>query len=349
MPVKITSEEWGIVDGKAVQLFTMVNRQGMEVRITNYGGTITYLAVPDKNGRSENVALAFESLEGYLQQNNPSFGCLVGRYANRIGNASFTLNAKKYTLAANNNGNSLHGGLKGFDKVVWDVTAKETGNGGGLQLSYLSKDGEEGFPGNLAVKVTYLLTEENALHIIYNAETDADTPVNFTNHTYFNLSAGKERTILEHELQLNANHYTVVDDTLIPTGSIMPVKGTALDFTNPKTIKADLGKVAPGYDHNFVLGNPEGKLQHIGDLYHRLSGRKMEVHTTQPGVQLYTANFLDGTLQHTYQGQVYDKQAGLCLETQHYPDAPNRPEFPDTILKPGDKFYQETVYKFIIQ
>lgn len=346
MSVKINRASWGTADEKEVLLYTLVNARGMEVDITNYGGTITSIRVADKNGIRENVVLAFDRLEGYLQKNNPSFGCLVGRYANRIANASFSLNGKKYTLAANNNGNSLHGGLKGYDKVVWDAEIKETPTGEVLQLTYFSNDGEEGFPGNLTVWVTYTLTDDNALHIIYEASTDADTPVNFTNHAYFNLSGGKDDTILEHELQLEATHYTAVDDRLIPTGAISPVAATPLDFTVAKKIGLDVEKAAPGYDHNYVLQNEEATLQYIGYLYHPASGRKMEVATTQPGIQLYTANFLDGTLQFTYQGRMYNKHAGVCLETQHYPDSPNQTGFPNTILKPGDRFYQETVYRF---
>ncbi|MBX3240214.1 MAG: galactose mutarotase [Chitinophagaceae bacterium] len=349
MGTKIFSEKWGSADGKEVFLFTLVNDNGVITKITNYGGAVTNISVPDRNGVLENVVLAFDSLPGYLQRGNPCFGCLVGRYANRIANAAFTLNGKQYLLAANNNGNSLHGGIKGFDKVVWDAEITQDPAGQDLKLQYYSRDGEEGFPGNLAVTVVYRLSSDNALHILYEASTDADTPVNLTNHTYFNLSGGKDADILNHELQLNAPYYTEVDERLIPTGNILPVKGTALDFTGAKKLGLDIEKVAPGYDHNFVLENNGNTLKHIGYLYHAASGRKMEVATTQPGVQLYTANFLNGSLQHTWKERAYNKYAGLCLETQHFPDSPNQPVFPNTILKPGELFHQETVYRFPVQ
>ncbi|MGN6493443.1 MAG: aldose epimerase family protein [Agriterribacter sp.] len=347
MPEFLPAEKWGVVDGKDVYQYTLSNAAGMIVKIINYGGTITDLWVPDRNGATDNVVLAFDSLPGYLQGGNPCFGCLVGRFANRIANASFVLDGKRYPLAPNNNGNTLHGGIKGFDKVVWD--AKPLPEQNSLQLTYVSKDGEEGYPGTLKVQVTYTLTDDNGLAIKYNAVTNAATPVNLTNHAYFNLSGGADATILEHELTLTATHYTVANEKLIPTGEIAPVKGTALDFTAVKKVGKDIENVAPGYDHNFVLNNPDGKLQHIGYLYHAGTGRKMEVLTTQPGVQLYTGNFLNGALQHTFRERIYDQYAGLCLETQHYPDSPNQPSFPSTILRPGEEFWQETVYRFSVK
>ncbi|MBX2923145.1 MAG: galactose mutarotase [Chitinophagaceae bacterium] len=347
MPENIPAEKWGMVDGKDVYQYTLSSPGGTVVKIINYGGIITGIWMPDRGGVSDNVVLAFDSLPGYLQGGNPCFGCLVGRFANRIAHGSFTLDGRQYRLAPNNNGNTLHGGIKGFDKVVWD--AKPLPGQNSLQLTYISKDGEEGFPGNLTVEVVYTLTNDNALEIKYDAVTDAPTPVNLTNHAYFNLSGGKDATVLEHELMLKATHYTVADEKLIPTGEIAPVKGTALDFTALKKVGKDIKKVAPGYDHNFVLNNPHGKLQEIGYLYHAGTGRMMEVYTTQPGVQLYTGNFLNGSLQHTFRERIYDRYAGLCLETQHYPDSPNQPAFPSTILRPGEKFHHETVYKFSVR
>jgi aldose 1-epimerase len=297
---------------------------------------------PDKNGKMGNVVLGYDSLAGYLQIGNPYFGCLVGRYANRIANAKFTLDGKEYPLAANNNGNTLHGGLKGFDKVIWTVKSV---NDSSLSLSYLSKDGEEGYPANLTANVIYSLMPDNGLKIEYSATTDKATPVNLTNHCYFNLSAGTDSTILDHELMLNADKYTPVNDKLIPTGKIDPVKGGPMDFTTTKKIGRDISQVAGGYDHNWVL-NEMGKSFSVASLFHAPSGRYMEVWTTEPGIQFYSGNFLDGTLKNTRGGAKYIKHAGLCLETQHFPDSPNQPSFPNTILKPGETYTQTTVYKF---
>lgn len=337
---------FGQADGQEVLQYTLKNANGMEVKILNYGGTITDIITPDKQGEKGNVVLSYDSLSGYQQKGQPYFGALVGRYANRIANAKFKLDGKEYTLAPNNNGNTLHGGLKGFDKVVW--TATPAGDSS-LQLVYNSKDGEEGYPGNLQATVVYTLTPDNALQITYKATTDKPTPVNLTNHTYFNLSAGKDSTILGHELSLKASRYTPVNDKLIPTGKLDPVKGTPMDFTTAKKIGADIGKVKGGYDHNFVLDKPEGVLETVATLYDPTSGRYMEVATTQPGIQFYTGNFLDGTLTNTRNGQKYVQNAALCLETQHFPDSPNQPSFPNVILKPGDTFSQTTVYKFSVK
>lgn len=344
MDVKIATEKWGVVDGKEVFQFTLANKNGVEVKVINYGGAITCIKAPDRNKVFENVTLAFDSLEGYLQKGNPCFGCLVGRFANRIGKGKFTVDGKTYTLALNNNGNTLHGGLKGYDKVVWDAKALPEKNA--LTLLYNSKDGEEGFPGNVKITVEYKLTDDNALVIEYYAVTDMATPINLTNHTYFNLSGGADADILDHELTLKATCYTEADDTLIPTGKLIPVKGTALDFTAVKKVGKDINQVQPGYDHNFVLDNENGALQKIGTLYHKKSGRVMHVATTQPGVQLYTGNFLDGSLTHTPGGIKYNRYAGLCLETQHYPDSPNKPDFPTSILRPGQQFHHITTYTF---
>ncbi|MFT3702050.1 MAG: aldose epimerase family protein [Agriterribacter sp.] len=347
MAAIIPAEKWGMVDGKEVIQYTLSNKNGVEVKIINYGGAVTSITTPDRHNVFKNVVLAFDSLEGYLQKNNPCFACLVGRYANRIGKGKFTVDGKTYALALNNNGNTLHGGLKGYDKVVWD--AKPLPENNGLRLSYTSRDGEEGFPGTLKVNVEYRLTDDNALVIEYHAVTDAATPVNLTNHAYFNLSGGEDASILDHELTLTATGYTEADADLIPTGKILPVKGTALDFTTAKKVGKDIVAVAPGYDHNFVLDNENGSLQKIGYLYHKNSGRIMHVATTQPGVQLYTGNFLDGSLKHTPGGIQYNKYAGLCLETQHYPDSPNKPSFPNTMLRPGQQFHHITTYTFGVQ
>ncbi|MET3877405.1 aldose epimerase family protein [Chitinophaga sp. OAE865] len=337
---------FGQADGQEVLQYTLKNANGMEVKILNYGGTITDIITPDKQGEKGNVVLSYDSLSGYQQKGQPYFGALVGRYANRIANAKFKLDGKEYTLAPNNNGNSLHGGLKGFDKVVWAATPAGDSS---LQLVYNSKDGEEGYPGNLQATVTYTLTPDNALQITYKATTDKPTPVNLTNHAYFNLSAGKDSTILGHELSLKASRYTPVNDKLIPTGKLEPVKGTPMDFTTAKKIGADIGKVKGGYDHNWVLDKQEGVLETVATLYDPTSGRYMEVATTQPGIQFYTGNFLDGTLTNTRNGQKYVQNAALCLETQHFPDSPNQPSFPNVILKPGDTFSQTTVYKFSVK
>ena len=337
---------FGQVDGQEVLQYTLKNANGMEVKILNYGGTITDIITADKQGQMGNVVLSYDSLSGYRQNGQPYFGALVGRYANRIANAKFTLDGKEYKLAANDHGNTLHGGLKGFDKVIW--TATPAGDSS-LQLVYNSKDGEEGYPGNLQATVVYTLTSGNALQIAYKATSDKPTPVNLTNHSYFNLSAGKDSTILDDELSLKASHYTPVNDKLIPTGKLEDVKGTPMDFTSPKKIGAEIAKVKGGYDHNFVLDKNEGELEVVATLYDPTSGRFMEVSTTQPGIQFYTGNFLDGTLANTHNGQKYGKNAALCLETQHFPDSPNQPSFPSVILKPGETFSQTTVYRFSVK
>jgi aldose 1-epimerase len=338
-------QSYGTVDNQEVKQYTLTNPGGMVVKITNYGGYVTNILVPDKNGVKEDVVLGFDSLAGYLQQGNPFMGCIVGRYANRIANAKFMLEGKTYQLAANNYGNSLHGGLKGFDKVVW--TLQQQG-GNSLLLSYTSKDGEEGYPGTLKVQVVYTLTPANELRIDYSAETDKPTPVNLTNHSYFNLSGGRDSTILGHQLMLDADRYTAVDATLIPTGELLPVKGTAMDFTKPTTIGTDIAKVAGGYDHNWVLNKKGDSLSLAATLYHEGSGRFMEVFTTQPGIQFYTGNFLNGNLTGKG-GKKYIQHSGLCLETQHFPDSPNKPSFPNTILRPGEKYQETTIYKFSVR
>lgn len=337
----ITKKDWGEVDGKKVSLYTLTNAKGREVTITNYGGTVTSFVTPDKNGKKTSIIIGFDSLQPYLQK-PPYFGALVGRYGNRIGDAKFTLDGKTYQLAANNGKNHLHGGLKGFDKVVWDASIIND-NVPSLTLKYLSKDGEEGYPGNLNVTVKYTFTDDDGLKIEYSAETDKATPVNLTNHSYFNLTGDVSNTILDHTLMIDADQYTPVDTTLIPTGEIKSVKGTPFDFTSAKKIGRGMDLVKGGYDHNWVL-NKKDSLQKVAELSDSVSGRTMEVYTTQPGLQFYTGNFLDGTF--TNRGGAPIKlHTALCLETQHFPDSPNKPNFPSTILKPGEKYHSVTIYK----
>ena len=343
---KFSSAEqpFGTYDGEPVTKYTLTNPSGIQVSIINYGGTITDIITPDKAGNKGNVVLGFDSLSGYLQKGNPYFGALIGRYGNRIANGKFTLDGKQYTLAANDNGNSLHGGIKGYDKVVWK--AEKLAGDSSLQLMYTSKDGEEGYPGNLSVKVIYTLTADNELKIDYTATTDKATPVNLTNHAYYNLSAGKDSTILDHQLMINADKFTEVNDKLIPTGKLPEVKDGPMDFNKEKLIGKDIQQVKGGYDHNWVLNKKGTELEKVAELYHPASGRLMEVWTTEPGLQFYSGNFLDGTLTNTRGGAKYVKHAALCLETQHFPDSPNQPAFPTTILKPGETYRQLTVYKF---
>lgn len=339
----MTPTAYGNHDNAAVNQYTLTNSKGMTVKILNYGGIVTDIMVPDKSGQTGNVVLGYDSLSGYTQTGSPYFGALIGRYGNRIANAKFNLDGKSYTLAANNNGNTLHGGTKGFDKVVWNGEQKDDHT---LELTYTSKDGEEGYPGNLQAKVVYTVTGENELKIEYSATTDKPTPINLTNHTYFNLSGGSAPTIENHELMLNAAKYTVVNAKLIPTGALPDVKGTPMDFTTPKKIGQDLAKVEGGYDHNYVLNKTGSSLTQAATAYDSASGRYMVMSTTEPGVQFYSGNFLDGTLKGGRGGAKYIKHAGFCLEAQHFPDSPNQPSFPSTILKPGDTYHQTTVYKF---
>jgi len=341
----ITKVEWGQTDGKKVELFTLTNDKGTQVKISNYGGIVTSFIVPDKQGGKSSIVVGFDSLSGYLAK-PPYFGALIGRYGNRIGDAKFTLDGKLYTLAANNGKNALHGGLKGFDKVVWDASIINDSLPS-LKLDYLSKDGEDGYPGNLKVTVQYSLSNDDELKITYDAVTDKATPVNLTNHSYFNLTGDVDSSILGHSLMINADHYTPVDSTLIPTGEIRSVKGTPFDFTSPKQIGRDIDSVKGGYDHNWVLNRKDGSLQEVAVLSDSISGRSLEVYTTEPGLQFYTGNFLDGKLIN-HDGKPIKQHSALCLETQHFPDSPNKPGFPTTILKPGEKYHSETVYKLIV-
>ncbi len=337
-------------DGKPVDLYTLTNANGMKVRIMTYGGIIVSLETPDRKGQLADITLGYETLADYIKD-TPYFGALVGRYGNRIAKGKFTLDGTEYQLAVNNDENHLHGGLKGFDKVVWD-TEKVAGAGfTGLKMSYLSKDGEENYPGNLQCMVVYKLTDENELKIEYEAVTDKATPLNLTNHAYFNLAGQGNGDILKHEIMLKADRFTPVSKTLIPIGELRSVKGTPFDFTKSTAIGARIAadneqiRFGNGYDHNFVLNNQDGTLALGGVVYEKTSGRVMEFYTTQPGVQFYTGNFLDGHLIGKG-GKPYKFRYGFCLETQHYPDSPNQPNFPSAILKPGEKYEHVTVYKF---
>ncbi|MGO9084992.1 MAG: aldose epimerase family protein [Candidatus Sulfotelmatobacter sp.] len=346
----VQQQPFGTRDGRPVNLYTLTNSHGVEVRVMNYGGIILSIRVPDRQGQLADIVLGHETLEGYIP-NPPYLGAVVGRYANRIANGKFTLDGKTYTLPQNDGTNTLHGGLKGFDKVTWD--AEPLKGKTGVAFSYLSKDGEEGFPGNLKVKVTYTLTDANALVIDYEATTDKATPINLSQHSYFNLAGEGNGDILNHEIMLNADRFTPVDKNLIPTGELRPVKGTPLDFTTSTRVGAriddnyDQLTLAHGYDHNWIINrnaDDEG-LVLAARVYEPTSGRVLEVSTTQPAVQFYTGNFLDGTVTGKH-GHIYKRRYGLCLETQHYPDSPNHPDFPSTILRPGETFRQKTVFKF---
>lgn len=343
----VSEKPFGQFEGKPVTEYTLSNTSGMQVSIINYGGAISKLIVPDKNGQPGDVVFGFENLEGFLQKTNPYFGGLIGRYGNRIAKARFTLDGQTYMLPANNGENSLHGGEKGFDKVYWNIE-KMSGDSS-LKLTYKSPDGEQGYPGNLDVTVLYTLSSANELKIEYNAVTDKPTPVNLTSHAYFNLSAGTDSTILGHELMLNAAQYTPVDEALIPTGKLEEVKGGPMDFNNPKLIGRDITEVKGGYDHNWVLSRKGPGLELAASLYHPGSGRFMEVFTTEPGIQFYSGNFLDGTLTNTKGQTKYGLHGALCLETQHFPDGPNQPAFPSTLLKPGETYQHTCIYKFSVK
>jgi len=337
-------------DGKSVDLYTLTNAQGMEICVMTYGGVIVSLKVPDRKGQLGDVVLGFENLEGYSPK-VPYFGALIGRYGNRIGNAKFTLDGKEYTLAKNDGPNSLHGGIRGFDKVVWQGEPLERKDDVGVILKYTSPDGEEGYPGTLHATVTYTLNDKNELEIDYQATTDKATPINLTNHSYFNLAGEGNGDILGDLLTLNADHFTPVDDTLIPTGKIASVKGTPFDFTQPTPIGARINEqneqllLGHGYDHNFVINRTGPGLTLVARVYEPTTGRVIEIDSTEPGVQFYTGNFLDGTLIGKH-GHVYGRRAALCLETQHYPDSPNKPEFPSTILRPGQTYHSTTIFRF---
>ena len=347
---RITSQDWGrTADGKPVSLVTLSNRHGMVAKITSYGAIVTELHVPDRQGQVTNVVLGFDNLERYLQ-GHPAFGATIGRVANRIAGARFTLDGKEYPLAANIGPHHIHGGRVGFHQQVWQTRPlPPQADRAAVEFSYLSVDGEEGYPGNLAVKVTFTLTDDNELRIDYEAETDQPTPVNLTNHSYFNLAGHGD--VLGHQLEIAANRYTPSDRALIPTGEIAPVAGTPLDFTTPRTIGSRIDELRPhpnGYDHNYVLNSGGGELAFAARAVEPVSGRVLEAWTTEPGVQLFTANGFDGRIVGTA-GVVYPRHAGFCLETQHFPDAINQAQFPSVVLRPGTTFRSTTVFRFSVQ
>ena len=331
-------------DGRDVVLFTLSNGRGLRARIMTYGAIVVSLEVPDREGRLADITLGYDSLEGYLET-TPYFGAIVGRYGNRIAQGRFTLDGVEYSLARNNGENHLHGGQKGFDKVLWSAEPLREEKAVGVRMSYLSPDGEEGYPGNLSCTVTYRVTSDNELTITYEATTDKATPVNLTHHSYFNLAGQGQGDILGHELQLWAGHYTPVDEGLIPTGELRPVGGTPFDFTTPHPIGERIDQVPGGYDHNFVLSSGGGEPAPAARVYEPESGRVMEIFTTEPGIQFYSGNFLDGTITGKV-GKLYRRHYGFCLETQHFPDSPNFPDFPSTILRPGETYRSHTVHKF---
>lgn len=343
-------------EGQAVELFNLTNRDGVEAKVMSYGGTIVSLKTPDRAGKLEDVVLGFDDLEGYLKTKS-YFGALIGRYANRIARGRFTLDGVEYQLATNDGANHLHGGVRGFDKVVWNVRPLNAHHGSALEITYFSRDGEEGYPGNLSLRVVYALNDENELKVDYSATTDRDTVVNLTQHSYFNLAGAGSRDILDHMLWIDADHFTPTDATSIPTGELRDVRGTPFDFTRPTSIGARIDdddeqlKFAGGYDHNFVLNAPArgnrvpDSLRLAARVSEPTTGRLMEVWTTEPGLQLYSGNFLDGS--EVGKGcKTYKHRYGFCLETQHFPDSPNEPGFPSTVLRKGELYRTTTVYKF---
>jgi aldose 1-epimerase len=341
-------------DGRPVELFTLVNAHGVEVRAMTYGGIITVLRTPDRTGALGDVVLGFDSLAGYFKD-SPYFGAIVGRYANRIANGQFTLDGTTYHLAINNGPNSLHGGLRGFDKVLWTPEPFENGTGVGVRLTYVSADGEEGYPGAVTTHVTYTLTPDDALIVDYEATSTKATPINLSQHTYWNLHGQGVGTILDQLVTLDASNTTPVDSTLIPTGAIAPVAGTPFDFRTPTAIGARIEqndqqlKFGGGYDHNWVLDrNGRTGVLHAARVFDPVTGRTLDISTDQPGIQFYTGNFLDGTI-HGKDGKVYPHRGALALETQHFPDSPNHPNFPSTILRPGETFRSRTVFKFGVE
>jgi len=341
------------VDSKKAELFTLKNNNGLKIEITNFGGKVISIYVPDKNGGFADVALGFDKPEDYIL-GNPYFGALVGRYANRIGGGKFTLEGKEYQLAQNVGENHLHGGNKGFNDVFWDAKQIETNEGQALELSYLSKDGEENYPGNLQVKVIYTLTEKNELKIDYFASTDKTTVINLTHHSFFNLAGEGNGDVLNHEVLINANAFTVTDKDSIPTGEIRKVEGTPMDFRKAKPIGQDIENdyepliFGNGFDHNWVLNKEKDELSFAASAYEPNSGRYMEVWTDQPGMQLYTGNYLDGS-DIGKGGKIYERRTAFCFETQHFPDSPNHADFPSTELKPGEEYRHTCIYKFSVK
>jgi len=345
----VKKESFGKVEGRGVELYTLTNKKGAEAKITTYGATVVSLKVPDRNGKFDDVVLGFDDIDGYLKGSS-YFGATIGRFGNRIAKGRFTLNGVGYKVATNNGENHLHGGNKGFDKVIWNAKPFNLKDGVGVTLSYLSHDGEEGYPGNLSVSVTYTLTDNNELKISYAASTDKDTIVNLTNHSYFNLAGQGNGDILNHQLMINADRFTPTDAGSIPTGELRSVKGTPFDFSQPTAIGARIDqdyeqlKFGKGYDHNYVLNGRVGMLRKAAQVFEPTSGRTMEAWTTEPGVQLYTGNFLAGAKGKS--GKIYQFRNGFCLETQHFPDSPNKPSFPSTVLRKGRTFRTQTIYRF---
>jgi aldose 1-epimerase len=350
MNSSITQVPFGEADGKPVTLYTLRNAKGAEAKIMNYGGLVQSLSMPDRTGKFDDIVLGYDNLAGYIKE-TPYFGALVGRYGNRIGGAKFTLDGQTYTLAANNGPNSLHGGIKGFDKVVWNVV-KVTANS--LELQYLSKDGEEGFPGNLNVTAIYTLTDDNALRLDFKATTDKATVCNLTHHSYFNLAGQGKGSILGHEVYINSDKTTPVDKNLITTGEYAAVEGTPFDFRKPTAIGARIDnpdtqlQYGPGYDHNWVINNPPGKLGLQARVHEPTTGRVMEVWSDEPGLQFYAGNFLDGSITGKG-GAVYQRRNGFCMEPQHFPDSPNKANFPSVVLRPGQTFKNTIMYKFSVR
>lgn len=349
--IAITQSEFGKTkDGLVVNQYTLKNRNGVEMNVITYGGRITSLKVPNKSGEFENVILGFDNLEAY-EADNPFFGALIGRYGNRIANGKFNLNGEEYALATNDGSNHLHGGVDGYDRVVWEAEPIEGSEDSTLKLTYLSKDGEEGYPGNLNVTVVYTLTNDNAVEVTYEATTDKSTVVNLTQHAYFNLTGDFSKDILNHDVVIDADTYLPVDETLIPTGEIRKVEGTPFDFTSPKKIGKEINadneqlKRGKGYDHCWVLNGKKGNMRFVASAFDEDSGRFMEILSTEPAIQFYTGNFLDGTLPMPNKG-TYNHRTGFCLETQHYPDSPNQEKFPSTVLNPGETYKTKTTFKF---
>ncbi len=351
--MSVTKDSYGkLPDGTEIEQYTMTNANGMLVSVVTYGAVVTTVEVPDRDGKIANVTLYRDSLADYMEMKNgkpttPYFGATIGRYGNRIAKGRFTVDGKEYKLAINNEPNALHGGLKGFDKVVWKAEPTTTADTVGVAFTYTSPDGEEGYPGTLKVKVTYSVTDKDELKIDYEATTDKATVLNLTNHNYWNLAGAGSGDVLGQEVTINADRYLPVDDTLIPLGEPKPVKDTAMDFTTAKKIGADMAKVEGGYDHCYVLNRKGNDLSLAAKASDPSSGRVMEIFTTQPAIQFYGGNFLDGTI--VAGGKKYDKHFAFCLETQHYPDSPNKPDYPTTLLKPGETYKQSTVHKFSVQ
>jgi aldose 1-epimerase len=345
-PMGVQRHDFGqLPGGRRIDRFVLTNTHGLKAALMNYGAILLSLEAPDRNGVNEDITLGYDALEGYFRNNTPYFGAIVGRVANRIAKGRFTLGGTEYRLSVNNGEHHLHGGTHGFDRVVWNAESVATRGSVGVKFSYLSGDGEEGYPGNLMCTVFYALTDTNELSIRYEAETDRDTPVNLSHHSYFNLGGPQVKDILRHELMINADHFTQVDGDLIPTGEIVPVRGTPMDFTVSTPVGSRIAHVRGGYDHNYVLRRGNVSLELAARVSEPGRGRSMEVFTTEPGLQFYSGNFLDGSIAGK-SGRAYIRHAGFCLEAQHYPDTPNHDHFPSIVLRPGEKYRQTTVYRF---